>query len=81
MPRWVSERRSQRSREKEHRHEAHHFYNLLVDQKEEHLAAPNVPENLWVRFPASKVLVNHTASFKKEPPIRPGTPAPYIPKR
>jgi len=56
------------------------FYNLLVDQKEEHPAAPNVPENLWVRFPASKVLVNHAASFKKEPPIRPGTPDPYVPK-
>ena len=58
-----------------------HFYNLLVDQKEEHPAAPNVPENLWVRFPASKVLVNHAASLKKEPPIRPGTPDPYVPKQ
>ena len=44
-------------------------------------AGPNGPENLWVRFPASKVLVNHAASFKKEPPIRPGTPDPYVPKQ
>jgi arylsulfatase A-like enzyme len=58
-----------------------HFYNLLLDPKEEYPSAPNVPENLWVRFPASKVLADHAASLQKEPPIRPGTPDPYVPKR
>ena len=57
-----------------------HFYNLLTDPKEEHPAAPTVPENLWVRYPASKVLLEHAISLKKEPPIRPGTPDPYAPK-
>ena len=57
-----------------------HFYNLLVDQKEEYPAAPDIPENLWVRFPASKVLLDHAISLKKESPIRPGTPDPYPPK-
>lgn len=57
-----------------------HFYNLLVDQKEEHPNAPSLPENLWVRYPASKILVDHAVSLKKEPPIAPGTPDPYAPK-
>ena len=56
-------------------------YDLLTDPKEEYPSAPNVPENLWVRFPASKVLLEHAASLKKEPPIRPGTPDPYVLKQ
>ena len=57
-----------------------HFYNLLIDPKEEHPAAPHVRENFWVRFPAGKVLTDHAVSLQKEPPIRPGTPDPYVPK-
>ena len=56
-----------------------HFFNLLTDPKEEYPASPSVPENLWVRYPAGKVLTEHLISLQKEPPIRPGTPDPYVP--
>jgi arylsulfatase A-like enzyme len=55
------------------------FYDLYVDPKEEHPLDPTVPENLWVRYPASQILLDHIISIKKEPPIRPGTLDPYIP--
>jgi arylsulfatase len=57
-----------------------YFYNLLLDPKEEHpvlFAGPN----LWVRYPASQVLVDHIASLHEERPIPPGTPDPYVPTR
>jgi arylsulfatase len=57
------------------------FYNLLIDPKEEHPTIPSFPENFWVRFPAGKVLTEHLATIKKEPPIKPGTPDPYTPKK
>jgi arylsulfatase len=34
-----------------------------------------------VRYPIIPVLLDHMASLKKEPPIRPGTPDPYDPSR
>lgn len=55
------------------------FFDLLTDPKEEHPIDPRLPEDLWVRFPLSKALAEHLASFEKEPPIPPGTPDPYIP--
>ena len=57
------------------------FYDLYVDPKEEHPLDPRVPENLWVRYPASQILLDHIISLKKEPPIRPGTLDPYDPSR
>ena len=57
------------------------FYNLLIDPKEEHPAMPTTPENFWIRFPVGKILTDHAASLQKEPPIRPGTPDLYMPKR
>lgn len=56
------------------------FYDLHTDPKEEHPLDPRWIENSWVRWPAGQVLVDHASSFKKEPPIHPGTPDPYIPK-
>jgi arylsulfatase len=50
------------------------FYNLLLDPKEE-------PPNFWVRYPAGQVLVEHAQSLQLEPPIKPGTPDPYVPGR
>ena len=38
-------------------------------------------ENTSMRWPAGQVLVDHLASLKKEPPIRPGTPDPYTPPK
>ena len=55
--------------------------NLLTDPKEEYPKAASVAENLWVRWPIGKVLTDHMATLQKEPPIRPGTPDPYVPKR
>jgi arylsulfatase A-like enzyme len=55
------------------------FYDLYVDPKEEHPLDPRLPENFWVRFPMSQILLEHVVSLKKEPPIRPGAPDPYVP--
>jgi arylsulfatase len=54
------------------------FYNLLLDPKEEHPVL-HAPPNFWVRYPAGQVLVDHMASFQREPVIPPGTPDPYEP--
>jgi arylsulfatase len=55
------------------------FYDLLTDPKEEYPLDPRWIENTWMRWPAGKVLEDHTASLQKEPPIRPGTLDPYKP--
>jgi arylsulfatase A-like enzyme len=55
------------------------FYDLYVDPKEQRPLEPGVPENLWVRYPMTQVLLHHMASLKQEPPIRPGTLDPYDP--
>lgn len=56
------------------------FYNLLIDPKEEH-GVRLLPENLWVRYPASQVLIDHAESLAMEPPIKAGTPDPYVPEK
>ena len=38
-----------------------------------------VEKDLWVRYPASQALMDHLATFKEEPAIKPGTPDPYRP--
>jgi hypothetical protein len=38
-------------------------------------------ENLWVRWPAGQVLTKHLASLKQEPPVPPGAPDPYKPRK
>jgi len=55
------------------------FYDLYADPKEQHPLDPRVPENLWVRYPMTQVLLDYMASLKKEPPIPPGTADPYVP--
>jgi arylsulfatase A-like enzyme len=55
------------------------FYDLHVDPKEERPLGPQLPENLWVRYPMGQVLLDYMATLHKEPPIRPGTPDPYVP--
>jgi|GEM_PF-6007934 len=54
------------------------FYNLVQDPKEER-GTPLLPANMWVRYPASQVLIDHAISLQKEPPIKEGTPEPYVP--
>lgn len=56
------------------------FFDLLVDPKEDHPTDPRLVQDLWVRFPLTKALSDHLASLKKEPPIPPGTPDPYVPQ-
>lgn len=51
-------------------------YNLLTDPGEtENVLFPNT----WVPRSAMPQLIQHMASLKKYPPIRPGTPDPYQP--
>jgi len=52
------------------------WYDLHTDPKEENPLDPRFVENLWVRWPAGQVLMDHQATLKKESPIRPGTPDP-----
>ena len=57
------------------------FYNLLQDPTESYpVTTRNPGESLWVRWPMGSVLSDHVESFRKEPPIKPGTPDPYQPK-
>ena len=57
------------------------FFDLQTDPKEEHPVDPNWIKLGWVRWPAGQALAEHEASLQKEPPIKPGTPDPYRPKR
>jgi hypothetical protein len=54
------------------------FYNLYLDPTEEHSLSYEF-QYFWVRYPAGKVLADHLASLQKYPPIKPGTPDPYVP--
>jgi arylsulfatase A-like enzyme len=55
------------------------IYDLHVDPKEEAPLTSNWYHVGWVRWPASKYLVQHLGTLKAEPPIKPGTPDPYLP--
>ena len=55
------------------------FFNLHLDPREEHPVL-NAPANFWVRYPAGQALLDHAKSLAMEPPIKPGTPDPYVPK-
>ena len=52
----------------------------LLDPKEEHALSYEI-QDLWVRYPAGQILVDHLASFQRYPPIKPGTPDPYVPPK
>jgi arylsulfatase len=55
------------------------FYNLHLDPKEQ-FPVQEAEKYLWVRYPVSQILIEHMMSLKKEPPIKPGTLDPYVPK-
>jgi hypothetical protein len=59
------------------------FYNLYDDPKEEYPLnlTPEIMNNLWVRWGAGPILVEHMESLAKEPVIKPGTPDPYVPAK
>jgi arylsulfatase len=50
--------------------------NLLTDLKEERDVGA---KNSWVAEPMMKILGEFEASMQKYPPIKVGTPAPYLP--
>jgi hypothetical protein len=52
------------------------MFNLLSDRKEEREVATY---NTWVADPMFKILSNFKASLETSPPIKVGTPDPYIP--
>ena len=56
------------------------FYNLHLDPKEQ-FPMQEAEKSLWVRYPASEALIEHVATFRKEPAIPPGTPDPYKPEK
>jgi arylsulfatase A-like enzyme len=56
------------------------FFNLHVDPTEEHALSYEI-QHTWVRYPAGKILLDHLASFRKYPPIKPGAPDPYVPPK
>ena len=52
--------------------------NLLTDLKEERDVAA---KTTWVAVPVTKMLMDWEASLKKYPPIKMGTPDPYVPPK
>ena len=50
--------------------------NLLTDLKEERDVGA---KNTWVAEPMMKIIGEFVASLKKYPPIKVGTPDPYLP--
>ena len=55
------------------------IYDLHTDPKEEYPLNSRWYYSGWVRWPAGQYIVDHVVSLQKEPPIRSGTPDPYIP--
>jgi arylsulfatase len=55
------------------------IFDLVTDPKEEYPASTS--RNSWVATPAVKLLTEFEQSFKKYPPIAPGTPDPYTPTK
>jgi arylsulfatase len=55
------------------------IYDLHTDPREETPLHSQWYYVGWIRWPAGEHLVRHIASFQQEPPIRPGTPDPYVP--
>jgi arylsulfatase len=57
------------------------FFNLYNDPKEEYPLTKATAGHFWVRWPMAELLKAHSASLKKEPPIKSGTPDPYTPPK
>ena len=56
------------------------MYNLLLDPREK-CPMQNAMEDSWIEFPVGQALYDHFLSMGKEPPIKPGTPDPYVPPK
>ena len=58
-----------------------HFYDLYVDPKEEYPVTKATGGALWQRWGHGPILTAHMKSLAEEPPIKPGTPDPYVPAK
>jgi arylsulfatase len=54
-------------------------FDLITDPKEEYPAT--ALRNTWNVKPAMDIVVEFEKSLEKHPPIAPGTPDPYVPRR
>jgi arylsulfatase len=57
------------------------FFNLYNDPKEEYPLTRATAGHFWVRWPMAELLKAHFTSLGKEPPIKSGTPDPYMPSK
>jgi len=55
------------------------FINLYEDPQESYPITYRSPQNMWVRYPMSELIVKHAQSLQAEPPVKPGAPDPYVP--
>ena len=62
-------------------HDFPRFYNLYDDPKEEYPLTKATAGHFWVRWPIGELLKAHGQSLAEEPPVRAGTPDPYVPPR
>jgi arylsulfatase len=58
-----------------------HFYDLYSDPREQFPVTTALAGSLWQRWGLGPILVEHKKSLAEEPPIRPGTPDPYVPAK
>jgi len=58
-----------------------HFYNLYDDPKELYPVTAELAGRFWSRWGLGPILAEHKKSLAQEPPIKPGTPDPYVPER
>ena len=58
-----------------------HFYDLYSDPKEEYPVTKATGGSLWQRWGCGPILTEHQESLAAEPPIKPGTPDPYVPAK
>ena len=56
-----------------------HFYNLYDDPREQYPVTTATAGAFWTRWGLGPILVEHKESLVLEPPIKPGTPDPYVP--
>ena len=56
------------------------FYDLYLDPKERYPITTSMAGALWQRWGHGPILVAHAKSLVAEPPIKPGTPDPYLPR-
>ena len=56
------------------------FYNLYLDPREEFPITQQLAGQMWWRWGLGPIMVEHAESLAAEPPIKPGTPDPYVPR-